>query len=125
MRRSASGDSAAKKVKIAADTEHLASFDFLAALVHVLRLMTNEAMDAWFVEGPLDLGKVPRSLYMCMDWEQKQWRVLWFLRNQMGINLEGFIEIPHRRNNDLGLAIIEADFWTVRDIGFICANSGL
>ena len=94
LRRDSAGDSAAKKAKIAADTEHLASFDFLSACVDVLRLMTNESIDAWWKEGALPLDEVPRSLSFCMGWEQKQWRVLWLLRNYIGININGVYRYP-------------------------------
>ena len=122
LRRRAGNKPALKKAKIAADTEHLASFDFMASLADVLCLMASQGLDGWFVEGPLDLNTVPRSLILTMDFQQTQWRVLWFLRHWVGLNIEGVLELVHRRNNDLGLAIIEADFGTVRDRGFICAN---
>ena len=120
-RGSAVGEQPCKKMKIAADAEHLASFDFMAACFDVLRLMTKEGFDGWHMEGPLPHDRVPRSLWWTMDWEQKQWRVMWFLRH-LGVQVEGIQEPVHRRNNDLGLGIIEAGYGTIRDKGFICAN---
>ena len=48
--------------------------------------------------------------------------MLWFLRHQLQLNIEGIVEPVHRRNNDLNLAIIEAECGTDREKIFLCAN---
>ena len=54
--------------------------------------------------------------------QQVQWRVLWFLRHKVRLNVEGFLEPVHRRKNDLNLAIYESDYGTIADKGYVCAN---
>ena len=116
------GEPVAKKARADTDSEHIASWDFLASLHHVLEIMTDCGLDSWYYEGAISIDTLPPCLFLCMDFCQIQWRVLWFPRHQLQLNIEGIVEPVHRRNNDLNLAIIEAEYGTDREKIFLCAN---
>ena len=55
-------------------------------------------MEKWNLKDD-DLGdKLPPFLVLCMDWEQVQWCPLWFLRNKLGLFIEGVPDYTHVRN---------------------------
>ena len=112
----------AKRAKLAAPNEYIATWDVVAQFAHVLELWGGVPLDWFTMPDPCDISQVPKALYVCMDWEQKQWRALWFLRHHCKANIEGMLDITHRRERDLELAMWEADFGATRDKGFIVAN---
>jgi hypothetical protein len=99
--------SKAKKAKTAADVEHVASYDESLSWHNAVLMLTGEGL-CQFLHEQLCEKSVPRALYLCMDWCQTQWRVIWFLRNHYGLCVEGFPELVHRRERDLELAPVDA-----------------
>ena len=69
-----------KRLAVQLHDEHLASWDFLAALISAIEDMCQVHIDWYYVEGPLPVDSVPRALFLTMDFQQTQWRVAWFLR---------------------------------------------
>ena len=112
-----------KTIKVQNDAEHVASWDWLAALINAVKHSTGHCFDTFFHSGPLPLDRVPRSLFVTMDFLQLQWRVLWFLRNHIGLSLEGIIDKTHRVYNDISAGLMEADFGVVRDKALLCVNA--
>lgn len=86
-----------RTAKIEGDEDHIASFDVLCAFFNVLLVWTQAGLDYFFCDGPLPMGEIPRSLFVTIDWQQTQWRAMWFLRHYCRLSLEPILDITHRR----------------------------
>lgn len=67
-------------------------------------MATGRGLDQFKGPDPLPDDSVPRTLFVCMDWPQTQWRVIFFLEHKERRNVEGIMEVTHRRNRDFNLA---------------------
>ena len=112
----------AKLQKLAVDDQHLGSWDQLCSWENATVLYTRRGLEQFSSAHPVGLASVPRCIYVTMDWEQKQWRVLWFLRNHLKLNIEGFMELTHRRNRDLILASDAAGYGVTQRKGLVVAS---
>jgi hypothetical protein len=115
--------SKAKHMKQEKDDMHIASWDHYCSWEHMTSLLTTRGLDQFL--DPPNIGglTIPRSLFICMDFEQVQWRVLWFLRNHCGLNIEGMLELTHRRQRDLELASTEAGLSITIQKVVVCCNA--
>ena len=114
----------AKRPKIESDAkpEHIYSRDIITRLANVLRIWCDVNLDWFYVAGELPADQVPRSLFITQDWLQAQWRVIWFMREHLAMNVEAFPDQVHRWERDLDLATNESGYGLERDKTFICAN---
>lgn len=126
LKRKAADDGNCKKSKAAKrerDDEHLASWDHLCSRNHACEVWTKAGVEQFSSLTPVPDGQIPRSLFICMDWDQKQWRVVWFLRHHCRLNIEGFPDLTHRRQRDLTLGAQESHFDIIIQKGLVCVNA--
>lgn len=61
-------------------------------------------------------------MVVTLDWDQKQWCAVWFLRNHLGVCLEAVPDVTHRRQRDLDLSMGECHLKLVVTQGHIANN---
>ena len=97
------GDGLAKKARKAKTLERVAAYDVGLSVENMLYYHNGQGLvrfeDDFTEDKPADW--VPPSLVITMDWEQKQWAMLWFLRNKLNLCLEGIPDVEHLRHKNL------------------------
>jgi hypothetical protein len=110
----APGESAAKKLKKEDKTVRAASLDWLDCIGNLLRANYDLQL-SFFKEDDT-------MLVLSLDQEGKQWCTLFFLRNKMGLHIEGIPDHFHRRSNDTDLAVDDAGYRVTKTKGHLCHN---
>ena len=125
LRQSADGGPPPKVARVDPNAEdHICSYDKVCNLDHALMVWTGKGLDQIKMEGPLADDEVPRSLLICMDWLQVQWRMFWWLRHKAKANIEAIMDTVHRRQRDFTLAMEQSHFDVTVQKGHIVANVG-
>ena len=110
-----------KKAKREDKLERLSAFDMIASWHNGLMAHMGAGLEVFLDRGE-DEARVPPSLVLSLDWDQKQWCGVWFLRNKLGLCLEAVPDVTHRRSRDLDLAIDESRLKLVVTKGHIANN---
>ena len=108
-----------KKAKREDKLERLSAFDMIASWHNGLMAHMGAGLEVFLDRGE-DEARVPPSLVLSLDWDQKQWCGVWFLRNKLGLCLEAVPDVTHRRSRDLDLAIDESRLKLVVTKGARC-----
>ena len=95
----------AKKAKLEDKIGGLVFLDCARGIADTVQILTKETIDQFRTVGPLPLDVIPKTLVLTMDFLLLQFRVAWFLRHQLQMNVEPIVEITHRRMNDINVAM--------------------
>ena len=113
----------AKKAKLEGKIDGLASLDCAGGIADTVQILRKETIEQFRTVGPLPLDVIPKTLVLTMDFLQLQFRVAWFLRHQLQMNVEPIVEITHRRMNDINLAM-DSRVWIQRKYAaYICIQN--
>ena len=112
-----------KQMKRQVILDGLATFDYGMLLDDTVNLVTGRPLTQFHNPGPLPLDRMPRTLVICADFLQTQWRCGWYLRHKCELNLELILETTHRRHNDITLATSEAGYSGVHQRALIVENA--